>query len=239
MTRMSRHQALRRGVSGPRRVLDVLVGCLALVLASPVLGLAAVATLLVDGRPLLYRAERIGEGGVPFHIYKLRTMRAGPSGPGVTAAGDARITALGRIIRRLSIDELPQLWSVVRGQMTLVGPRPESAELAARYPEDCRQVLLVRPGLTGPAQLRYRERSATPPPGWDLEQWYLDTLVPLRVRADLEFVRGATLAGTLRYLAITGLFVVGLLDISEPAVPSSGSAPASPTTSESHRAFRH
>jgi lipopolysaccharide/colanic/teichoic acid biosynthesis glycosyltransferase len=235
---MPSHPALPNSVSYTRRALDVLVGGLALVLAAPVLGLAAIATLLVDGRPLLYRAERVGEGGRPFFLYKLRTMRAGPSGPGVTAAGDARITSLGLVLRRLSIDELPQLWSVVRGQMTLVGPRPESVDLAARYPEDCREVLLVRPGLTGPAQLRYRERSATPPPGWDVERWYLDRLVPLRVSADLEFVRKATLVATLHYLALTALFVVGLVDTSEPPVAASGS-PAPPTTRGSHRALRH
>ena len=235
---MTPRPTLPSRVSRTRRILDVLVGGLALVLAAPVLALAALATLLVDGRPLFYRAERVGEGGHPFHLYKLRTMRAGPSGPGITAAGDARITSLGLILRRLSIDELPQLWNVVRGQMTLVGPRPESVELAARYREDCREVLLVRPGLTGPAQLRYRERSASPPPGWDVERWYLDTLVPLRVSADLEFVRTATLVGTLHYLVLTALFVVGLVDISEPPITASGS-PAPPTAKGSHRAFRH
>ncbi len=205
-------------VSLARRSLDVVLGGSALLLALPVLLVAAAAILLLDGRPLLHRAVRVGEGGRPFAVPKLRTMRRGPSGPGVTAAGDARITPLGRVLRRLSIDELPQLWCVVLGRMTLVGPRPESAELAARYPVPCRPVLLERPGLTGPAQLRYRERSATPPPGWDVERWYLEVLVPLRVRADLEFLGRASVRETLRYLVATGLFVTGVKDLSEPPV---------------------
>ena len=219
-------------VSLGRRSLDLVLGGTALVLALPLLLVAAAAILLLDGRPLLHRAVRVGEGGYPFVVPKLRTMRQDPSGPGVTAAGDARITSLGRVLRRLSIDELPQLWCVVRGRMTLVGPRPESAELAARYPAPCRPVLLERPGLTGPAQLRYRERSATPPPGWDVERWYLEVLVPLRVRADLDFLGRATVRETVRWLVMTGLFVTGLRDPSEPPVdgPLGSRAATAPRT---------
>ncbi len=162
-------------------------------------------------------------------------MRVGLAGPGVTAADDDRITRLGRVLRRLSIDELPQLWCVVRGTMTLVGPRPESVQLAARYAPECRPVLLARPGLTGPAQLRYRERSAVPPPGWDVEQWYLEVLVPLRVQADREYVDHPTVVRTLRYLCLTALFVIGLVDLSEESVE----APVPRTDKGSHRAFRH
>lgn len=217
---MTSRESLRapHPISHARRLLDVALGGLALLLTLPVLVVAAGAILLVNGRPLLYRAQRIGESGRPFAVLKLRTMHNGPEGPGVTAAGDARITRLGKVLRRLSIDELPQLWSVVRGQMTLVGPRPESIDLAGRYAEDCRPVLLERPGLTGPAQLRYRERSATPPAGWDVERWYLEVLVPLRVQADLEFVRTASVPRTLQCLALTALFVIGVVDLSEPPV---------------------
>jgi lipopolysaccharide/colanic/teichoic acid biosynthesis glycosyltransferase len=222
-------------VSGARRLIDVLVGGVALLLAAPLLALACLAILLSSGRPLLFRAERVGEGGRPFGLYKLRTMRVGSAGPGVTAADDDRITRLGKILRRLSIDELPQLWCVVRGQMTLVGPRPESVRLAARYAPECQAVLMLRPGLTGPAQLRYRERSAVPPPGWDVERWYLEVLVPLRVHADSEFVENPTVLRTLRYLAVTALFVIGVVDLSEASVE----APSPPTDKGSHRAFRH
>ena len=185
-------------------------------LTAPLVLVAAVLILLTDGRPVLFRQERIGEDGVPFRLTKLRTMRAAPAGGAaeVTATGDPRITRVGAALRRTSVDELPQLWHVLTGRMTLVGPRPESVGLAARYPESCRPVLLARPGLTGPAQLRYREASAVPPAGWtDVEGWYLDVVVPLRVAADLEYLRRPTVGATLRLLLVTALFVVGLADV--------------------------
>jgi lipopolysaccharide/colanic/teichoic acid biosynthesis glycosyltransferase len=202
-----------------RRLLDVVVGGLLLVLVSPLLAVVAALVLCTSGRPVFFRQARVGENGRLFSLYKFRTMRMVASGPEVTAAADPRITRVGVFLRRTAIDELPQLWHVVRGQMTLVGPRPESAVLAARYPADCRPVLLARPGLTGPAQLRYRERSAVPPDGrTDVERWYLEVLVPLRVAADREYLDRPTLRRTLYYLVVTALFVVGLADLQRPVV---------------------
>jgi lipopolysaccharide/colanic/teichoic acid biosynthesis glycosyltransferase len=193
-----------------RRVLDVVVASLLLLVSLPFLAVAAVLIRLGDGGPVFYRQERIGEGAAPFSILKLRTMRVSTAGPTVTSTTDDRITRVGRFLRRTAIDELPQLWHVLRGQMTLVGPRPEAAALAAAYPESCRFILAARPGLTGPSQLRYRESSAEPPPGWDVEQWYLTRLVPLRVDADLDYLIDPRLGRTLRYLWLTALFVLGL-----------------------------
>lgn len=196
---------------GPaRRALDVLVAGSLLLLALPVVAVAAALVRLTDGGPAFYRQPRIGEGNVPFSILKLRTMREGSAGPTVTSTGDARITRVGRVLRRTSIDELPQLWHVLCGQMTLVGPRPESVALAAAYPSSCRFILMARPGLTGPSQLRYRESSAVPPPGWDVEQWYLTRLVPLRVDADLDYLLDPGVGPTVHYLWLTALFVLGL-----------------------------
>ena len=204
-------------ISPARRLLDVLVGGLLLILASPLLAVVAVLLLVTSGRPVLFRQSRVGESGRPFTLYKFRTMRLLASGPEITAATDARITRIGGFLRRTAIDELPQLWHVLRGQMTLVGPRPESAALAAGYPEACRPVLQARPGLTGPAQLRYRERSAVPPNGrTDVERWYLEVLVPLRVAADREYLDRPTVRRTLYYLLVTALFVVGLADLQQP-----------------------
>jgi lipopolysaccharide/colanic/teichoic acid biosynthesis glycosyltransferase len=212
------HADRRHGtVSAARRLLDVVLGSLLLVLAAPLLVVAAVLILATSGRPVFFRQVRIGENGRPFVLCKLRTMRSSQSGPDVTAASDARITRVGAFLRRTSIDELPQLWHVVRGQMTLVGPRPETVGLAERYPAGCRSVLQARPGLTGPTQLRYRERSAVPQDGrTDVESWYLDVLVPLRVAADREYLEQPTIRHTVYYLLLTALFVVGLADVQRP-----------------------
>jgi lipopolysaccharide/colanic/teichoic acid biosynthesis glycosyltransferase len=211
------------GVSAARRGLDIVVAGVLVVLAAPVVLAAALAIVLTDGRPVLFRQARVGEGGVPFRLTKLRTMRVRTAGAGVTAEGDARITRVGALLRRTSIDELPQLWDVLRGRMTLVGPRPESLPLAQRYPAECRVVLMARPGLTGPAQLTYRERSAVPPENWaDVEAWYLSRLVPLRVAADLGYLHRPTLPATVRWLCLTALFVVGVVDLQAPARAGTG-----------------
>lgn len=204
-------------VGAARRALDVAVASTLLVLTGPVLLVAMLLVLVTDGRPVLFHQQRLGEGRVPFRLTKLRTMRCVPGGAEVTATGDPRITRVGRLLRRTSIDELPQLWQILTGRMTLVGPRPESIPLAVRYPAACSDVLRARPGLTGPAQLRYRERSAVPPAGWpDVEGWYLDVVVPQRVRADLEYLERPTILTTLRWLVVTALFVVGLTDVQAP-----------------------
>ncbi|GAB3255488.1 hypothetical protein GCM10027425_15590 [Alteromonas gracilis] len=208
----------RTGVGWARRLLDVAVALPALVLVAPVLLVAGLLVRL-DGGPATFRQERVGEGGRPFRIVKLRTMRSGP-GAGVTAAYDARITRVGRVLRRSCVDELPQLWHVLVGDMTLVGPRPESLDLARRYPESAREVLSARPGLTGPSQLRYRERSVAAAPG-DPEAFYLEVLVPLRARADLEFLERPTLRRTLAWVVRTVLFVVGARDYEEVDIAAS------------------
>jgi lipopolysaccharide/colanic/teichoic acid biosynthesis glycosyltransferase len=212
-----RAQAYRVGML--RRGLDLAAVAVLLVPALMVLGVAALLILLTDGRPVTFRQVRIGEGGRPFALSKLRTMRAAQSGPAVTAEADSRITPVGAFLRRTSIDELPQLWHVLRGQMTLVGPRPESEELARRYPLPCRSVLQARPGLTGPTQLYYREHSALAPGGWEVEAWYLTVLVPVRVAADREYLDRPTLGRTLRFLLLTALFVVGAADLQREVDP--------------------
>lgn len=202
------------GVGVARRALDIVVAAVMLVILLPLLAMVAGLILVTSGRPVLFTQSRVGENGRRFIIYKLRTMRVVASGPEITAQSDARITRLGAFLRRTAIDELPQLWHVLRGQMTLVGPRPESDALAKRYPAAYRSVLLARPGLTGPAQLHYRERSAVPPAHWsDVETYYLEVLVPLRVEADREYLDRPTIRRTLHYLMLTALFVVGAADL--------------------------
>jgi lipopolysaccharide/colanic/teichoic acid biosynthesis glycosyltransferase len=164
------------GAARVNRALDVAIAGTGLVLTSPLLGLAALAIKLEDGGPVLYRQTRVGKDGVDFEILKLRSMVVGAERTGAGLAvnvGDARITRVGRLIRRTSIDELPQLWNVVRGQMSVIGPRPTVRAQVDRYTPHQRRRLEVRPGLTGWAQVH--GRAALP---WaeriELDVWYVD-----------------------------------------------------------------
>lgn len=194
----------RRGIGpGPRRrALDVLLSGAALVGLAPLLGLLALAVRLTSRGPALFRQVRVGQGGREFVMYKFRSMRAGAAGPEVTAPDDARVTRFGAFLRRTSLDELPQLFNVLRGDMTLVGPRPETPRLAVRYPSECRWVFEHRPGLTGPGQLWVREVSALPQAAGD-EAAYVDRLVPERVARDGRYLREPSLRATVRLMAHT------------------------------------
>ena len=145
-----------------KRVLDVLLSLLALVLLSPLWVLAAVAIAWESGRPVLFRQTRLGLGGREFAMYKFRSMvkEAASLGPWHTAGDDPRITRVGRVLRRSSIDELPQLLNVLKGDMSLVGPRPDVPAQRARYGDaDWAQRCGVRPGITGLAQARLRSEA--------------------------------------------------------------------------------
>jgi lipopolysaccharide/colanic/teichoic acid biosynthesis glycosyltransferase len=162
------------------RAADVAIAGGALVLASPLLGLAALAVKLGDGGPVLYRQTRVGKDGVDFALLKLRTMVVGAETQGAGYAvdrGDARITRAGRLLRRLSLDELPQLWNVIRGDMSVVGPRPTLRYQVDRYDDRQRRRLDVKPGITGWAQVHGR---ATLP--WseriELDVWYFEHRSP-------------------------------------------------------------
>ncbi|MDE3024651.1 MAG: sugar transferase [Acidobacteriota bacterium] len=175
------------------RAADVAVAGAALVVASPLLALAALAVKLTTPGPALYRQVRVGIGGADFELLKLRTMVVGAETQGAGFAvnrGDARITAVGRVLRRLSLDELPQLWNVVRGDMSIVGPRPTLRYQVERYTPRQMRRLEVRPGITGWAQIH--GRAALP---WDerieLDVWYVEHRSPL---VDLEILARTPLA---------------------------------------------
>jgi lipopolysaccharide/colanic/teichoic acid biosynthesis glycosyltransferase len=162
------------------RAADVALAGSALVLASPVLGLAALAVKLGDRGPVLYRQTRVGRDGVDFDLLKLRTMVVGAETQGAGLAvdkGDSRITPAGRLLRRLSLDELPQLWNVLRGEMSVIGPRPTLRYQVERYTPRQRRRLEVRPGITGWAQVH--GRAALP---WDerieLDVYYVEHRSP-------------------------------------------------------------
>jgi lipopolysaccharide/colanic/teichoic acid biosynthesis glycosyltransferase len=162
------------------RALDAVVAGLGLTVASPILAAAAIAIKLDDGGPVFYRQRRVGLNGEEFELVKLRTMEVGAEHRGAGLAvneGDPRITRAGRLLRRLSIDELPQLWNVVRGDMSLVGPRPTLSYQVERYTPRQRRRLEVKPGITGLAQIQGRARLP-----WDerieLDVWYVEHRSP-------------------------------------------------------------
>jgi lipopolysaccharide/colanic/teichoic acid biosynthesis glycosyltransferase len=162
------------------RALDVAIAGTGLAITSPVLALAALAVKLGDGGPVLYRQTRVGKDGRDFELLKLRTMVVGAETQGAGFAvdrGDSRITRVGRFLRRTSIDELPQLWNVVRWEMSLIGPRPTLRYQVERYDERQRRRLDVLPGITGWAQIHGRAALS-----WDerieLDVWYVDHRSP-------------------------------------------------------------
>ncbi len=186
------------------RPLDVALSAVGLAVASPLLALAALAIKAEDRGPVLYRQRRVGKDGEDFELLKLRTMTVGAERQGAGYAvnvGDPRITRCGRVLRRLSLDELPQLWNVLRGDMSIIGPRPTLRYQVDEYTQRQRRRLEVKPGITGWAQVN--GRAALP---WheriELDVWYVDHRSP---RVDLEILARtpiALLSGT--YKGATG-----------------------------------
>jgi lipopolysaccharide/colanic/teichoic acid biosynthesis glycosyltransferase len=175
------------------RVFDIATSALGLAVTSPILAASAVAIKLEDGGPVLYRQVRVGKDGEDFELLKLRTMVVGAEKKGAGYAvdkGDSRITRVGRVLRKTSVDELPQLWNVLRGEMSLIGPRPTLRYQVDTYTARQRRRLDVRPGLTGWAQVNGR---ATLP--WaeriELDVWYVEHRSP---RLDLKILLRTPLA---------------------------------------------
>jgi lipopolysaccharide/colanic/teichoic acid biosynthesis glycosyltransferase len=191
-----------------KRLLDIAVAGAGLVMTSPILLAAAIAVKVETRGPAFYSGERVGKDGRPFSIIKLRTMQPGAEqkGPAVTAGDDPRITSVGRFLRRTKIDELPQLLNVLKGEMSLVGPRPEHPEFVARYTPEQRRVLAVRPGITGLAALEFVDEEEHLR-GTDPEAAYVANVLPQKLAVDLEYVESASVPGDLRILGRTLLVV--------------------------------
>ncbi len=179
-----------------KRLTDILFSGVGLVLLSPIFLLVALLQKLTSRGPVFYTQERLGQGGKVFRIVKFRSMRVGGDGmgPPITWSGDPRVTPLGLFLRRYKIDELPQLWNVLKGEMSLVGPRPELPMYLAGYSPQQRRVLAVRPGITDLASLRYRneevllQESSTP------EQYYRTVLLPQKLALNLAYLETVSFA---------------------------------------------
>ena len=190
--------------SRSKRLFDVVLGMFCMLLVSPLLLLIAIV-LKLSGGDVIYRAERIGRDGRPFRMLKFATMVPGDSGPRVTTDGDPRITRIGRWLRATKLNELPQIFNVIKGEMSLVGPRPEDPRYAVYYSADHRRVLAVRPGMTSLAFLEFGDEQAyiaRHDPS-DLEAFYLQQLLPEKLDIELRYVTNWTLWEDLRILACT------------------------------------
>ena len=187
-----------------KRVFDFGVALGGLIVLSPLLLAAAGLVRLSSPGPALYRGVRVGRDGRTFQILKLRTMRTGADtqGPAVTTAADARVTPVGRFLRQTKFDEVPQLVNVLRGDMSLVGPRPEHPDFVKHYSEEQRRVLSVRPGLTSPAALAYIREEEMLADADPVAQ-YVTTIMPRKLALDLDYIRDATFPGDLKIIGRT------------------------------------
>src|SRR5262245_44148760 len=192
-----------------RRVLDVALAAALLVVLAPVLGLLAILVRSTSPGPAFFRQTRIGRDGRPFELVKLRTMRSdAPSiGPIITAGADPRITSFGAHLRRTKLDELPQLWNVVRGDMSLVGPRPEVPRYVARYCPAARAALHVRPGLTDPASLAFADEADVLGRCDDPERVYAEEILPWKLALSLAYLERRTVWTDLGIVARTATHV--------------------------------
>ena len=169
----------------------------------PLFAVCAVGIVVTDRGPVLFRQRRIGKDGRPFMLLKLRSMKAGGAGPGITGAGDQRITPFGKLLRDYKIDELPQLWNVVRGEMSVIGPRPEVPEHADVADVRWQAVLSARPGLTDLASLVFRHEEQLLSGHAHPEQFYREWLLPRKLDLSAHYIRSRSLKSDIRLVALT------------------------------------
>jgi lipopolysaccharide/colanic/teichoic acid biosynthesis glycosyltransferase len=188
-----------------KRAMDLALTLAALPLALPVMAAIALWVRLDSPGPALFRQQRVGRGGALFRIHKFRTMHLHDgAGPQITAGGDARITRAGRWLRRTKLDELPQLIDVLRGDMSLVGPRPEVPRYMALYADDVRrQILSVRPGITDRAAIEFRDEERLLAASADPERTYVEQVMPVKQRYYLDYVARRSVGGDVRILLDT------------------------------------
>lgn len=194
-----------------KRLLDMLISFSALILLSPLLLILAFWVWRSSPGGAFYFQERAGKGGLPFWLIKFRTMRPAAEKAGLLSLGeeDPRITKAGRFLRKYKLDELPQLWNVLKGDMSLVGPRPEVMRYVAHYSEEQWQVLSVRPGLTDPASLEYIDEGALLAASDDPEKTYLEEILPRKLALSLAYVETRSLGRDLHILWKTFLGILG------------------------------
>jgi lipopolysaccharide/colanic/teichoic acid biosynthesis glycosyltransferase len=194
---------------GLPRSVDLVIALALLAAAAPLLGVVAIAVGTTSPGGVLFRHRRMGRGGRPFEMLKFRTMQIDREGPEVTAPDDVRITPVGRWLRKSKLDELPELWNVVRGEMALVGPRPEALRYVAVANQLWQPILQVRPGVTDPVSVRLRhEEALLAAAGGNHERFYREYLLPYKLRAGADYLARRTWQSDLRILWQTVLAVI-------------------------------
>jgi lipopolysaccharide/colanic/teichoic acid biosynthesis glycosyltransferase len=193
-----------------KRLFDFVFAVVGLVILSPLLLLIAALVKFYDGGPVFFIQERIGWRGRPFRMWKFRTMRTEPSGVELTVGADPRITPVGRWLRRFKVDEFPQLWNVARGEMSLVGPRPEVARFVEAYTPAQRAVLELRPGITDPASFAFFDESELLGRVADPERFYRDQLMAEKIRINQDYAKRANLGTDIVLILATLARAAGL-----------------------------
>lgn len=194
------------------RALDLLVACAALAVLGPIMVLVALAIWIDSGLPILFSQIRLGRSARHFRMYKFRKFHkdSGSTGPGVTVKGDPRLTRLGSFLEKTKLDELPQLWNILKGDMSIVGPRPESLRFADCFTRRYFGVLDYKPGIFGPNQFFFRHEGSLYPDGCDPERFYREVLFPLKAEIDLAYFGSRTIAADIGWIIRSVLVVFGL-----------------------------
>jgi lipopolysaccharide/colanic/teichoic acid biosynthesis glycosyltransferase len=194
-----------------KRTIDIAVAGTLLILLAPALVMVGILVRLDSPGPALFRQQRVGRNFRRFWIYKFRTMVAGAAakGPAITVNADPRVTGVGTWLRRTKIDELPQLWNVLRGDMSLVGPRPELPKYVSRFAEEYRVLLKVRPGLTDPSSLKYVDEARWLAAAEDPEKLYVNRILPDKLTIARQYLTDSSLLSDLRLMTLTLLRAFG------------------------------
>lgn len=212
------------------RLFDIGFATLGLIVLSPVIVLVSIAIVAETGRPILFGQTRLGVDGRHFRMLKFRKFRpdTGNARLPLTMKGDARMTRVGRFLAISKLDEVPQLVNILRGEMAVVGPRPESLDLADCFTEATRPVLAHKPGIFGPSQWAFRNESALFPPDVDPVAFYRQTLFPAKARLDLAYYPGRTLASDVKWIVLCCLAILGVGSEPERAIADAGLADSPP-----------
>lgn len=191
-----------------KRAFDVCCSSVGLAALSPVLLAASIAVGTTSPGGVFFRQERIGLGGKPFTIYKFRSMRKDNAGLKITTGTDSRITPVGKFLRKSKIDELPQLWNVLKGDMSFVGPRPEVKEYTDLYNEEQRQIFLVKPGITDLASIEFRNENDLLTGSADPNRTYIEEIMPRKIDLGLTYIENLSLGYDIKLIFKTLLAVV-------------------------------